>query len=184
MKPGSEELTTAVARYLFKLMAYKDEYEVARLFTDTGFKRAVAERFTGDYVIKHHMAPPIFSRRDPETGHLIKKEFWSLDDERARGLGKVQNLCAAPHLIHSDILMNVRQERALIGEYEGTIEELLSKLTSENLDVAAEIAGLPEFLRGYGHVKERHLEEVKERESELLEAFRSGRKAPAKMAAE
>ncbi|MGI9373871.1 MAG: indolepyruvate ferredoxin oxidoreductase family protein [Hyphomicrobiales bacterium] len=183
VKPGSENLATAVARYLFKLMAYKDEYEVARLYTDTGFKRAVAERFSGDYVIKHHMAPPIFSKRDPETGHLIKKEFgpWMMNAFGVLTTFKFLRGTAFDPFGYSS---ERKQERALIGDYENTIDELLGRLATGNLDIATEIAGLPEFLRGYGHVKERHLEEVKEREHELLEALRSGRKAPAKMAAE
>lgn len=182
-KPGSEILTKAVARYGFKLMAYKDEYEVARLYTDTGFKRAVASKFSGDYVIKHHMAPPVFSRRDPETGHLLKKEFgpWMMT-----ALGFLSKFKGLRGSVFDPFGYSAerRTERTLIVQYEDVMDEIAGKLTGANLALAAEIAALPEHIRGYGHVKERHLEEVREQEAELLDAFRSGRKAPAKLAAE
>ena len=155
----------------------------SRLYTDTGFKRAVASKFSGDYVIKHHMAPPVFSRRDPETGHLLKKEFgpWMMT-----ALGFLSKFKGLRGSVFDPFGYSAerRTERTLIVQYEDVIDEIAGKLTGANLALAAEIAALPEHIRGYGHVKERHLEEVREQEAELLDAFRSGRKAPAKLAAE
>jgi indolepyruvate ferredoxin oxidoreductase len=182
-KLGSNNLTKAVARYAFKLMAYKDEYEVARLYTDTGFRRAVADTFSGEYVIKHHLAPPLFSRRDPETGHLLKKEFGPWMMTAFGFLAKFKGLRGTffdPFGYSSER----KVERALIGDYENLLDELVEKLTGSNIALATEIASLPEHIRGYGHVKERHLANVREQQTELLEAYRSGGKAPIKLAAE
>jgi indolepyruvate ferredoxin oxidoreductase len=182
-KSGSNNFTKAVARYAFKLMAYKDEYEVARLYTDTGFRRAVADTFSGEYVIKHHLAPPLFSRRDPETGHLLKKEFGPWMMTAFGFLAKFKGLRGTffdPFGYSSER----KVERALIGDYENLLDELVEKLTGSNIALATEIASLPEHIRGYGHVKERHLANVREQQTELLEAYRSGGNVPIKLAAE
>ncbi len=181
---NSNVLSAAVARYYFKLLGYKDEYEVARLYTDGGFTEQVKAQFKGDYTLKYHLAPPLLSRRDPETGHLIKREFgpWILT---AFGwLAKLKRLRGTPLDIFG-YTEERKQERQLIKDYEAIVARLLGKLSVENLGLAAEIAAMPEHIRGYGHVKERHIAEAKSRESELLAAYEAGRtSAPAALAAE
>ena len=184
VKPGSQKLAKAVARYLFKLMAYKDEYEVARLFTDGTFAQQVAAKFKGDYTVRHHLAPPLFSRRDPETGHLQKREFgpW---------IRQAMSVLAALRFVRGTAFdpfgysEERRTERQLIASYRETVSSLLDSLTAANLDLAVEIAEVPEHIRGYGHVKERHLADARAKQAVLLEAYRSGKsRAPVFLAAE
>ncbi|MFL6710181.1 MAG: indolepyruvate ferredoxin oxidoreductase family protein [Massilia sp.] len=162
-------LTEAVARYFYKLMAYKDEYEVARLYTDGSFKAKVAAMFEGDITMKFHLAPPLFAKHD-KSGHLIKQEFgpWMM---KAFGLmAKMKGLRGGPLDIFG-YTAERRMERALIGEYRQTVASLLPKLTAENLSQAVAIASIPEDIRGYGHVKERHLRAAKSKEAALLASF-------------
>ncbi len=181
---NSEKLTRAVMRYLFKLMAYKDEYEVARLFSDGSFARSVASKFKGSYQIRHHLAPPLFARRDPETGHLQKREFgpW---------IGQVMSLLAPLKFLRGTAFdpfgrtQERRMERQLIKDYMATVSSLLETLSAANLDLAVEIAEVPEHIRGFGHVKERYLKEAKSREATLISAYAAGKsRAPVFIAAE
>jgi indolepyruvate ferredoxin oxidoreductase len=170
--PGRSELTEAVARYYYKLLAYKDEYEVARLFSDGRFRRQLNDAFEGDYRLEFHLAPPLLAPRDPETGRLQKVSYgpWML---RAFGLlAKLKSLRGTRFDIFGRTPERKR-ERALIGEYEKTVAELLAGLDADNHALAVEIASIPEHIRGYGHIKDAHLEEAKRREAELLRAFRS-----------
>jgi indolepyruvate ferredoxin oxidoreductase len=165
----AHRLTEAVARYLFKLMTYKDEYEVARLHTSPAFAEKIAGMFEGDYKIKYHLAPPLLAKRDSH-GHLIKQEFgpWML--QAFRVLGKLKFLRGTP----LDLFGYTRErkcERALIDQYRQTIAALLSKLTADNLAKLVAIASVPEEIRGYGHIKERTLKAAKEKEAALLAAF-------------
>jgi indolepyruvate ferredoxin oxidoreductase len=162
-------LTEAVARYFYKLMAYKDEYEVARLYTDGAFKEKIAGMFEGDITLKFHLAPPLFARHNKE-GHLVKQEFgpWMM---KAFGLmAKMKGLRGGPLDVFG-YTAERRMERALIGEYRSTVGGLLSKLTADNLAQAVAIASIPEDIRGYGHVKERHLKAAKQKEAALLASF-------------
>jgi indolepyruvate ferredoxin oxidoreductase len=170
-KPGSKHmrLTEAVARYFYKLMAYKDEYEVARLYTDPAFKEKVAGMFEGDYQVKFHLAPPLFAKKDAQ-GHLVKQEFgpWMM---KAFGvLAKFKGLRGGALDVFG-YTAERKMERALIGEYRQTVGGLLSKLSNDNMAQAVAIASIPEDIRGYGHVKERHLKAAKEKEAALLSAF-------------
>jgi indolepyruvate ferredoxin oxidoreductase len=169
--PGSTQLASMVARYLFKLMAYKDEYEVARLYTNTDFLKRVEAQFEGDYKINLHMAPPMLSENDPTTGEPMKTTFgpWMLTAMRV--LAKFKGLRGTALDIFG-YTAERRQERALIDQYRSTVEELLSGLEAKRIDLAAEIASIPEFIRGYGPVKERHLKDAKAREAELLAHWR------------
>jgi indolepyruvate ferredoxin oxidoreductase len=162
-------LTEAVARYLFKLMAYKDEYEVARLHADAAFKAKIDGMFEGDYKIKFHLAPPLFAKRD-EQGHLIKQEFgpWMM---KAFGLLSKFRFLRGGALDIFGYTEERKTERALIAQYRQTIEALLPKLTEAKLARAVAIASVPEEIRGYGHVKEKHLKAAKEKEASLLKAF-------------
>ncbi len=171
----SRRLTEAVARYLYKLMAYKDEYEVARLYTDGAFQQKIAGMFEGDVKIKFHLAPPLLARTDKE-GHLIKQEFgpWMM---KAFGvLAKFRKLRGGPLDIFG-YTAERKMERGLIKEYRDTVAGLLPRLTADNLTQAVAIASIPEDIRGYGHVKERHLKAAKQKEAALLEAFGKPAKA-------
>lgn len=162
-------LTEAVARYFFKLMAYKDEYEVARLHTDQAFKEKIAGMFEGNYKVKFHLAPPLLARRD-HHGHLVKKEFgpWMMG---AFGvLAKLKFLRGSAFDIFG-YTQERKVERALIQQYRETIERMLPRLNDANLSTAVAVARIPEEIRGYGHVKERHLKAVKEKEAMLLKDF-------------
>ncbi|QYF94962.1 indolepyruvate ferredoxin oxidoreductase family protein [Massilia sp. PAMC28688] len=166
---GGTRLTEAVARYYYKLMAYKDEYEVARLYTTGAFAEKVANMFEGDYKMKFHLAPPIMAKTDSK-GHLIKQEFgpWMM---KAFGvLAKMKGLRNTPFDMFG-YTAERKMERALIKDYHATVSGLLPKLTADNLSQAVAIASIPEDIRGYGHVKERHLKAAKAKEAELLANF-------------
>jgi indolepyruvate ferredoxin oxidoreductase len=162
-------LSEAVARYLHKLMAYKDEYEVARLYTDPAFMQKIEGMFEGDVKLKFHLAPPLLAKKDKQ-GHLVKQEFgpWMM---KAFGiLAKLKGLrgTALDVFGYTD---ERKMERALIAEYRRTVEALLTKLNADNLAQAVAIASIPEEIRGFGHVKERNLAAAKRKEAELLAAF-------------
>jgi indolepyruvate ferredoxin oxidoreductase len=170
-------LTESVAKYLYKLMAYKDEYEVARLYADPAFKQKIASMFEGDTRLKFHLAPPLLAKRDSQ-GHLVKKEYgpWMLT---AFGvLAKLKGLRGTPLDVFG-YTEERRTERALIAQYRDTIDGLLSRLTADNLAQAVAIASIPEEIRGFGHVKERNLKAAKKKEAELLAAFGSPVGTPA-----
>jgi indolepyruvate ferredoxin oxidoreductase len=164
-------LTEAVARYYFKLMAYKDEYEVARLHSDPAFMRKIEGMFEGAYKLKYHLAPPIFNKPDPITGEAKKSEFGSWVRIAFGILAKLKFLrgTALDIFGYTD---ERRTERRLIAEYEATVAELLERLSRETQPLAVEIASVPEHIRGFGHVKRRHLDAMKKKKTELLAAFR------------
>ncbi|MEX8193051.1 indolepyruvate ferredoxin oxidoreductase family protein [Comamonas guangdongensis] len=159
-------LSQAVARYLFKLMAYKDEYEVARLHTDAAFTRQIGEMFEGDYKIVHHLAPPTSARKD-EQGHLIKKSYGPWMRQAMGVLARMKGLRGTA-LDPFGRTEERRTERALIAEYRQCLETLLAGLTADRLALAVEIASIPEDIRGYGHVKEQHLAAARSKWQALL----------------
>ena len=171
---GKFPLTEAVARNYFKLMAYKDEYEVARLYSDPGFARKIEGMFEGGYRLKFHLAPPIFNKPDPRTGEARKSEFGPWMMAAFRILAKLKGLRGTPFDVFG-MSEERKAERRLIGEYEATVAELLEHLDGENQKLAVEIASVPEHIRGFGHVKRRHLGEAKKKEAELIAAFRASR---------
>jgi indolepyruvate ferredoxin oxidoreductase len=162
-------LTEAVARSTFKLMAYKDEYEVARLYADTGFQQRIAGMFEGDYKIKFHLAPPLLARRD-EKGHLIKREFGPWMMPAFGVLAKLKFLRGTAFDVFGHTAER-KAERALIQQYRETISALLPRLTADHLSKAVAIASIPEDIRGFGHIKEKNLKAAKEREAALLKEF-------------
>ncbi len=181
---GSTRLSQAVARYLFKLMACKDEYEVARLYTGKPFADQLGKTFKGDYTLKFHLAPPLLAKRDPATGHQVKQAFGPWMMNAFTLLARLKWLRGSAFDIFG-YAAERKRERALVGEYRQTITEMLVGLNAKNLSLAVDIASIPEHIRGYGHVKERHLAEAKARESELLNAYRAGKtRAPLQLAAE
>jgi indolepyruvate ferredoxin oxidoreductase len=165
-------LSAAVARYAFKLMAYKDEYEVARLYADSDFRKRIADQFEGDYKLTFHLAPPLMNPPDPITGEAKKSVFGPWMMTAFSVLSKFKGLRGTAFDIfgYSD---ERKMERQLIADYEKMLEELISKAAADNYDVAVDLASIPEFIRGYGHVKHKHLVEAKKRETELLERFRN-----------
>ncbi|WP_342620337.1 indolepyruvate ferredoxin oxidoreductase family protein [Rhodoferax sp. GW822-FHT02A01] len=160
-------LTEAVARYLFKLMAYKDEYEVARLHSEAAFAAKVQAQFEGDYQLNYHLAPPLFARRN-DKGELQKMRFGAW-------MGTAMKLLAGMKFLRGTALdvfgrsEERRTERALIAEYRSAMEGLLPTLTLGNRDAAAAFARVPEQIRGFGHVKERHLQAARLQWDTLLQ---------------
>jgi len=169
--PGLKALSAAVARYAFKLMAYKDEYEVARLYADSDFRQRIAAQFEGDYKLTFHMAPPIMSEVDPATGELKKRLFGPWMMTAFSLLTRFKELRGTAFDVFG-YTAERKMERQLIVDYEKTLEELLGKLSADNYDLAVDIASVPEFIRGFGHVKHEHFVEAKKREWELMERFR------------
>ncbi|MGH7291103.1 MAG: DUF6537 domain-containing protein, partial [Myxococcota bacterium] len=177
--PGRHGLAEAVARYYAKLLAYKDEYEVARLYTDGAFRKKIDGMFEGDFKLVFHLAPPLLAKADPRTGEPGKMQFggWVM------GLFSLLSRCKALRGTPFDIFGRSeerRMERALIGEYEQAIESVLAGLTRDNHALAIEIAALPETIRGYGHVKAKSAEAARKKCDELLARFRA---APVRAAA-
>ena len=164
-------LSEAVARNLFKLMAYKDEYEVARLHTNTAFLQKIGDMFEGDYTVNYHLAPPIISKAN-EKGELQKQKFGPLMLTGFKLLKHFKVLRGTP----LDIFGNTEEremERALIGEYVASIEEVLAKLNADNHALALEIANLPDAVKGFGHVKARNVVAVRSKWDGLMEKWRS-----------
>nr|WP_221210577.1 indolepyruvate ferredoxin oxidoreductase family protein [Variovorax sp. Sphag1AA] len=182
---GRTELTEAAAKYYFKLLAIKDEYEVARLYVRSGFLESVSQQFEGDYKLVFNLAPPLLSRRDPSTGALKKSEFGPWIVPVFRALTKLRFLRGTP-LDMFGYTQERRMERSLVAQYEKNIDAALSVLevTRDPLhhDCAVALASLPEHIRGYGHVREQHVEKARERERELLETLQR-RVIPLKSAA-
>jgi indolepyruvate ferredoxin oxidoreductase len=164
---GATQLTEAVARYYFKLLAYKDEYEVARLHADPAFHQSIADRFEGPYQLNYYLAPPLIARRDPHSGIPRKRRFgpW---------VGRVFVRLARFKFLRGTLFdpfgytRERRTERALIGEYESMIDEVLARLDAHNHALAVELAWLPEHIRGFGHVKTASVQRAREQREQLL----------------
>lgn len=181
--PGSIALAEAVARSLFKLMAYKDEYEVARLYTNGSFEKQVASAFEGDTLrFEFHLAPPLLARKDPVTGLPRKMSFGPWMMKAFRVLAHLKGLRGTP-LDMFGYTHERRTERQLIRDYEALLQELLPRLGPDNHATAVGLASLPQKIRGFGHVKERNLKAARAEEAELLVRFRAGER-PLPMAAE
>jgi indolepyruvate ferredoxin oxidoreductase len=147
-----------VARYLFKLMAYKDEYEVARLHTSAGFMDKIKSEFEGDYQISYHLAPPLLARHN-QDGKPIKQKFGSWMHTAFKLLAPLKVLRATifdPFSYSTER----KQERALIQDYCNTIANVLLLLNASNHAKVLTFAKLPENIRGFGHVKAQHLAKV------------------------
>ncbi len=180
--PGESALAEAVARNLFKLMAYKDEYEVARLYTDGTFLKELDRQFEGDFTLEFHLAPPLLAERDPATGHLKKRRYgpWMMQAFSLLARLKFLRGTALDPFGRSE---ERRTERRLIAEYEALLEELLAELTPDNHRFAVALARIPEQIRGFGHVKAGNLAKARAEQEKLLEAFRAP-PAPHAIAAE
>ena len=168
--PTANGLDLAVAKNAFKLMAYKDEYEVARLFSDGSFIKKINQQFEGDYRIEFNLAPPLISKKDPITGQLKKRTFGPWMMNAFRLLAKLKVLRGTTFDIFGKTEER-KTERKLIEQYFGLVDIVLSNLNNENHQTALELLSLPEQIRGYGHVKEKAIEMVKSKEIHLLERF-------------
>ena len=168
LTPDSTALTTAVARSYFKLLAYKDEFEVARLYASREFRDSLAQAFEGDVRLEFHMAPPRIAKRDPATGHLKKQSFGSWMLPALRVLRRFKFL-RGTRLDPFDS----QGDRDLIAGYEATLNEILGTITPETLPTAVALAALPERVAGYGHVKERAIRLVEKDRERLLAAYRA-----------
>jgi len=172
--PGQSALAEVVARYLFKLMAYKDEYEVARLYADSNFVERVRSSFDGEHLrFEFHLAPPLFARVDPLTGEPKKMSFgpWILTVFRV--LSKFRFLRGTP-LDPFGYSRERRNERKLITDYEALLSTITAELTAANHHTAVALASVPEKIRGFGPVKQRHLAAAREEEAVLRDQFRTG----------
>jgi indolepyruvate ferredoxin oxidoreductase len=171
LAPGKTALSETVARYLFKLMAYKDEYEVARLHTDRTFLDRVNGMFEGDFKLNYHLAPPMISKKNSK-GELQKQKFGPGMLTGFRVLARLKGLRGTAFDIFGRTEER-RTERALIDEYRASIEEVMTGLNAANHALALDIASLPEQIRGYGHVKERNLAAARTRWADLLGKWRA-----------
>jgi indolepyruvate ferredoxin oxidoreductase len=170
--PGQTSLGEAAARYLYKLMAYKDEYEVARLHTDPAFLAQLDAMFRNGYTVKYNLAPPMISKRDPVSGHLIKQQFGPWMRAAFRWLARFKGLRGGALDIFG-MTAERRQERQLIEAYVRLLDEICSRLGPANHAVGVDLARLPDEIRGYGHIKERSIKEAAARQDDLLRAFRT-----------
>jgi indolepyruvate ferredoxin oxidoreductase len=168
---GKTSLSESVARYLFKLMAYKDEYEVARLHTDTRFHARVGAMFEGDFKLNYHLAPPLLAKTN-NKGELQKSKFgpWMLTAFRLLAPLKFLRGTALDLFGRTE---ERRTERALIAEYRASIDEVLAHLNAGNHTQAVELARIPEQIKGFGHVKARNLAAARSQWRVLRSAFLS-----------
>jgi indolepyruvate ferredoxin oxidoreductase len=172
--PGSTRLAVAVARNLAKLMAYKDEYEVARLHSDPAFKAQLAAGFEDGARLRYNLAPPLFSKRDPQTGEPLKREFGAWMGTAFDVLARLKGLRGTAFDIfgYTD---ERRMERALITQYEAQMAIVVANLTATNHAAAVELAGLPAQIRGFGHVKHANVEKVKPLAEKALARFHAAK---------
>lgn len=169
---GRTSIAESVARYLFKLMAYKDEYEVARLHSDPAMHEKLAAQFEGDFRISYNLAPPLLSRLNPETGRPVKKEYGPWLTVGFRLLAKLKFLRGSA-LDPFGRSAERRIERMLIDRYIETIDFIMSKTTEKRYQRALQLARIPEEIRGFGHVKERHVKQALPKWNTLQNSFES-----------
>ncbi|MDS1142467.1 indolepyruvate ferredoxin oxidoreductase family protein [Pusillimonas sp. SM2304] len=170
-------LTRAVATHLAKLMAYKDEYEVARLYADPAFTDKLRAQFEGepgkDYTLHFHLAPPLLARKNAK-GELVKKKYGPWVMSVFKLLARMKGVRGTPFDLFGKT-QERRQERALRDEYFDLLDEFARGLTDQNLPAAIELANLPDDIRGFGHIKERNLAQAASRRAQLLDAYRQAR---------
>ena len=167
-------LTEAVARYLFKLMAYKDEYEVARLHTDPSFHAKIAAQFEGDFKLNFHMAPPLLAKKN-DKGELQKQQFGPVMLTAFKLLARLKGLRGTALDVFGKTEER-RQERALITEYRASLDEVLGVLAAardpQRYQLAVGLARIPEQIKGFGHVKARHLQAARQSWDSQMTQFR------------
>jgi indolepyruvate ferredoxin oxidoreductase len=175
--PGKTGLAEAAARYVYKLMAYKDEYEVARLHTDPAFVAQLDAMFKHGYTVKYNLAPPTISKRDPVTGHLIKQQFGSWMRSAFGWLKKFKGLRGGSLDIFGKTTER-REERQMIDDYIKELADICAALTPTNHAAAVALASVPDEIRGYGHVKEKSVAEARTLREQRTFAFRNPQVQP------
>ncbi|WP_374266654.1 indolepyruvate ferredoxin oxidoreductase family protein [Zoogloea sp.] len=178
---GGQRLTEAVADNHFKLLACKDEYEVARLFADPAFWAQIDARFEGDFTVNFHLAPTFLARPDPASGRIRKLKFGPWMKTAFRWLAKLRRLRGTPLDVFG-YHPERRAERALTAQYEADIGKLIGELDAGRIGLATELARLPEDIRGYGHVKAGAMKRAAEKREALLTKWREAGKRPAHVA--
>jgi indolepyruvate ferredoxin oxidoreductase len=166
-EPGSSDLTDAVAKNLFKLMAYKDEYEVARLYTDGSFADKLKTQFDGDFRMKFHLAPPLFARRDKVTGRPRKSEYGGWTIHLFRLLARLKFLRGTA-LDPFGYARERKVERQLIMDYEAMLRQRMAALQSRDLPTLIGLARIPERIRGYGYIKDESIQKAAQQRARLL----------------
>ncbi len=174
-------LTAAITKNYFKLLAYKDEYEIARLFSRGNFIESIKQQFEGDIKLTFHMAPPLISKTDPLTGHLIKRQLPAITLRAFSLLSRLKFLRGS-RLDFFGRTAERKLERRLIGEYEEDVNLILDSLDErkqtgavcpDRIDTATRIAALPEMIKGFGYVKNRNIEKYRDSRRQLIEKFRA-----------
>jgi indolepyruvate ferredoxin oxidoreductase len=168
--PDRSTLTEAAARYLYKLMAYKDEYEVARLHTDPEFLASLDAMFPNGYSVKYNLAPPAISKRDPVTGHLVKRQFGGWMRIAFGVLARFKGLRGGV-LDFFGMTDERRHERRLIDDYVADLDMICARLDGTNHRAAVALASVPDEIRGYGHVKEKAVADAAVLREQRLAAF-------------
>ena len=165
-------LAKAVARYLFKVMAFKDEYEVARLHADPAFREQISAQFDGDYKLEFHLAAPVVSKKRPGTDIPAKRRFggWMMSAFRLLAPFKVLRDTPFDMFGHTE---ERRRERALRRDYFGLTDIIAETLTAENRAIALKLAQVPEKIRGYGHVKLANMDQAELETRELMAQFKA-----------
>ncbi len=163
----SETLTRAAALGYAKLLAYKDEYEVARLYTDGSFEKELREQFEGNFKLSYHLAPPLLPAKDDGAGRPKKKTFgpWMINGFKV--LAKLKGLRGTP-FDPFGYAKDRRMERELIADYESDVRAVLGKLSDQTAPIALALLSLPEDIRGYGPVKEKSVEQARAKRAGLL----------------
>ena len=180
--PGSTAVTEAAARNLFKLMAVKDEYEVARLYTDGSFLRGLSQQFESYGKLEFHLAPPILGRRGPD-GRPRKSTFgpWMM---KAFGLLAAMKGLRGTAFDIFGYCADRRMERQLLAQYEGDLDRIARQLSPATVEAAAALASVPSLVRGYGHVKEAAAAKALQERERLLERLEKAGREPQLQAAE
>ena len=163
-------LTKAAARYLYKMMAIKDEYEVARLYTDGTFAAALSAQFDGDYTISYHLAPPLFSRTDPVTGRPKKARYGSWVKPVMSVLAALRGLRGTAFDLFG-YTAERKTERAALATYQQVLDDIAARLTPDAYEAAVELASVPEHIRGFGPVRASHLADAGKRYTAARAAF-------------
>lgn len=168
---SGRELEEAVARSLFKLMAYKDEYEVARLYCSAEFRNKLKSQFDGDYTIAFNFAPPLFARRDPVTGQPRKAEY------NGRRMYFALTVLSKLKFLRGTVFdlfgyhKDRKIERQLVKDYEHLLLKLMKGIRPDNIEIAIKLASLPQDIRGYGHVKNRSISDFRKLQEQVSAEF-------------
>jgi indolepyruvate ferredoxin oxidoreductase len=172
LAPASSRLAEAVAHNYFKLLAYKDEYEVARLYTQTDFLASLKRNFGNQFKLKFHFSPPLIAGRDPDSGRPKKYELGGWMLPLLRVLAPLKRLRGTP-LDPFGWSRDRRMERELIVEYEELLDSFAAELDARRLDLAVTLAALPQSVRGFGPIKAQAVAKYRAERAAALHEWRS-----------